>query len=66
MNDLGVRLSLVLGAVIGVMARSLLASSCSLTMAMLVLYTLPPGSHAFGIPIMTIGAKWFTHSSNRT
>jgi len=66
MNGLGVQLSLVLGTVIRVTVRFLLAFSCSLRMAMLVLYTLPPGSHACGIPIMTIGAEWFTHSTNRT
>ncbi|OSX70133.1 hypothetical protein BU14_0889s0004 [Porphyra umbilicalis] len=63
---LGVRLSLVLGAVLGSIARFILAFSRSRRTAMLVLYTLLPASDACGIPIMTIGVKRFTNSSNRT
>lgn len=63
---LGVRLSLVLGAVLGSTARFILAFSGSRRMAMLVLYTLLPMSDACGIPIMTIGVKRLTNSANRT
>lgn len=63
---LGVRLSLVLGAVLGSVARFILAFTGSRRTAMLVLYTLLPMSDACGIPIMTIGVKRFTNSANRT
>lgn len=63
---LGVRLSLLLGAVVGAISRLVLAFTVSPHTAMVMLCTLLPFAECLGIPIMTIGIKRYTNSANRT
>lgn len=63
---LGVRLALLLGAVIGAIARLIMAFTVSRHVAVVTLYTLLPFAECLGIPIMTIGIKRYTNAHNRT
>lgn len=63
---LGVRASLIFGAVVGAIARTVFALTQSQQTAVIMLYTLLPFSEALGIPIMTIGIKRYTNARNRT
>eukprot|EP00871_Galdieria_phlegrea_P001643 jgi/Galph1/247/GphlegSOOS_G4942.1 len=63
---LGVRYALLLGAVIGTLARLALAWSYSSVWTVFILYTALPLSESLGIPIMTIAIKRYTNSNTRT
>lgn len=63
---LGVRASLLLGALIGAVARFVMAVTSSQHTAILMLYTFLPFAECLGIPIMTIGIKRYTNARNRT
>lgn len=63
---LGVRLSLIIGSVLGVISRLMLAFTSSKTLALGILFSILPFSESMGIPIMTIGVKRYTNQTNRT
>ncbi|KAI0562217.1 Major Facilitator [Gracilaria domingensis] len=63
---LGVRASLLVGALIGALSRFIMAVTLSRHMAVLMLYSLLPFAECLGIPIMTIGIKRYTNAHNRT
>ncbi|PXF47911.1 hypothetical protein BWQ96_02297 [Gracilariopsis chorda] len=63
---LGVRVSLMVGAIIGAASRFIMAVTLSRKIAVLMLYSLLPFAECLGIPIMTIGIKRYTSSHNRT
>jgi len=63
---LGVRLALLLGAIVGAISRLIITFTRSRHIAMLMLYTLLPFAECLGIPIMTIAIKRYTNSRNRT
>jgi proton-dependent oligopeptide transporter, POT family len=63
---MGVRASLLTGAVVGAGARFVLAFTRSHRTAQIMLYTALPFSECLGIPIMTIGIKRYTNAHNRT
>lgn len=63
---LGVRASLIVGAIIGAASRFVMAVTLSRKMAILMLYSFLPFAECLGIPIMTIGIKRYTSSHNRT
>ncbi|EME28432.1 uncharacterized protein Gasu_41220 [Galdieria sulphuraria] len=63
---LGVRYTLLLGAIMGTFSRWLLALSSSSRVTVFLLYTFLPFSESLGIPVMTIGIKRYTNSNNRT
>eukprot|EP00180_Rhodochaete_pulchella_P001843 Plantae.Rhodophyta-Rhodochaete_pulchella.ctg2770.p1 GENE.Plantae.Rhodophyta-Rhodochaete_pulchella.ctg2770~~Plantae.Rhodophyta-Rhodochaete_pulchella.ctg2770.p1 ORF type:complete len:475 (-),score=49.35 Plantae.Rhodophyta-Rhodochaete_pulchella.ctg2770:60-1301(-) len=63
---MGVRMSLSLGAIVGTITRLSLAMSQNLTWTIGLLATALPFAESLGIPIMTIGIKRYTNSSNRT
>lgn len=63
---LGVRLALLLGAIIGAIARLMITFTTSRHLAMIMLYTLLPFAECLGIPIMTIAIKRYTNARNRT
>lgn len=63
---LGVRASLLIGALVGAFSRFVIALTLSRRTAVLILYTLLPFAECLGIPIMTIGIKRYTNARNRT
>lgn len=63
---LGVRLSLLVGAVFGAASRFIIAFTTSRVLALTLLFTVLPFSESLGIPIMTIGIKRYTNDSNCT
>lgn len=63
---LGVRASLLVGAIVGAFSRFVMALTTSKKTAVLMLYTLLPFAECLGIPIMTIGIKRYTNARNRT
>lgn len=63
---LGVRASLLVGAIVGAFSRFVMALTTSKRTAVLMLYTLLPFAECLGIPIMTIGIKRYTNARNRT
>lgn len=63
---LGVRVSLLVGSLVGAFARFVLALTLSRHTAMLMIYTFMPFAECLGIPIMTIGIKRYTNARNRT
>lgn len=63
---LGVRASLLIGALIGAFSRFVMALTLSKKTAVLMLYTFLPFAECLGIPIMTIGIKRYTNARNRT
>lgn len=63
---LGVRLSLLIGAIIGVFCRALIAFASSRLIVLIFLLGILPFGEALGIPIMTIAIKRYTNQSNRT
>lgn len=63
---MGVRVSLLVGAVVGAIARFVLTFTRSRRTAQIMLYTALPFSECLGIPIMTIGIKRYTNAGNRT
>lgn len=63
---LGVRASLLLGAVIGAISRFIMSVTSSRNLALLMLFTVLPFAESLGIPIMTIGIKRYTNAHNRT
>lgn len=63
---LGVRLSLLIGAIIGVFCRALVAFTTSRLVLLIFLLAILPFGEALGIPIMTIAIKRYTNRSNRT
>ncbi len=63
---LGVRLALLLGAIVGAAARLIITFTASRHVAMIMLYTLLPFAECLGIPIMTIAIKRYTNARNRT
>lgn len=62
----GVRLALLLGAVVGALSRLIMAFTVSPHLTMFMLYTLLPFAESLGIPIMTIAIKRYTNARNRT
>lgn len=65
-DRLGVRRSLLLGALLGTAARVLLALSTSGAFVVGLLTTVLPLSECLGIPVMTISIKRYTNEGNRT
>lgn len=63
---LGVRASLLVGALVGAASRFVMALTTSRYAAILMLYTFLPFAECLGIPIMTIGIKRYTNANNRT
>jgi len=63
---MGVRMSLAVGALIGTATRLALAFSTSKFVTVMMLATALPFAESLGIPIMTIGIKRYTNSTNRT
>lgn len=63
---LGVRVSLMIGGIVGAASRFILALTPSHRTAHFMLYTALPFSECLGIPIMTIGIKRYTNARNRT
>lgn len=63
---LGVRVSLMVGGIVGALSRFILALTPSHRTAHFMLYTALPFSECLGIPIMTIGIKRYTNARNRT
>eukprot|EP00178_Gracilaria_changii_P016723 TRINITY_DN48035_c0_g1_i1.p1 TRINITY_DN48035_c0_g1~~TRINITY_DN48035_c0_g1_i1.p1 ORF type:complete len:695 (-),score=78.04 TRINITY_DN48035_c0_g1_i1:288-2372(-) len=63
---LGVRVSLLVGALIGALSRFIMAVTLSQHTAVLMLYSFLPFAECLGIPIMTIGIKRYTNAHNRT
>ena len=65
-DSMGVRASLIIGAVVGAFARVVFGVTKSSRTAIIMLYTLLPFAESLGIPIMTIGIKRYTNARNRT
>lgn len=63
---LGVRLSLIVGSILGTLSRIVLAFTSSRTVALTLLFSVLPFSDSLGVPIMTIGVKRYTNDTNRT
>ncbi|CDF38774.1 unnamed protein product [Chondrus crispus] len=63
---MGVRASLLVGALVGAFSRFVMALAVSKGTALFMLYTLLPFAECLGIPIMTIGIKRYTNARNRT
>lgn len=63
---MGVRASLMVGALVGAVSRFVVAVTLSRRTAVFMLFTLLPFAECLGIPIMTIGIKRYTNARNRT
>mmetsp|Transcript_13777 Transcript_13777/g.23019 ORF Transcript_13777/g.23019 Transcript_13777/m.23019 type:complete len:555 (-) Transcript_13777:363-2027(-) len=64
-DNLGVRLSLVLGSACTLISRFVIAVSHSRWLVVGMLLTLLPFGSALGIPVMSTGIRRYTNSSNR-
>ncbi|KAA8498560.1 hypothetical protein FVE85_6145 [Porphyridium purpureum] len=63
---MGVRQSLIIGALVGCSARLVLALTSSRFVVLATLYIFLPFAECLGIPILSIGIKRYTNAANRT
>lgn len=64
-DNLGVRLSLLVGAGFLLVGRTLLATTSSVESVQLALFVLLPLGEALGVPVLGLGIKRYTTDSNR-
>lgn len=64
-DNLGVRLSLLVGFTISFFATLLIASTTSTIVLLITLFAILPLGTSMGIPMLTVGIRRYTNSSNR-
>ena len=64
-DNFGVRNSLLLGFTISLISSIILATATSITTIYIILFCVMPMGTAMGIPMLTVGIKRYTNSTNR-
>ena len=64
-DNLGVRLSLLMGGTLMLVARVVLATTDDVFVMRLMLFGVLPAGEALGIPVLTLGIKRYTTDANR-